>query len=125
MTGVRFNGSVRFDGVSAFRDLSLEVPAGQWTCLLGPSGVGKTTILRLIAGLAEGAEFDGSIAAEDGAPLTDRIAYMAQTDLLFPWLDVMENVLLGTRLRGECFQSGPIRRSSAASIIAPTLRQVS
>ncbi len=80
-----------------FADLSCRLPAGRWTCLLGPSGVGKTTFLRLIAGLVEG----GEAIADDGRPLTGRIALMAQQDLLLPWLDVLGNTLLGYRLRGS------------------------
>ena len=83
-----------------FDNLSLDLPAGQWTCLLGPSGVGKTTLLRLIAGL-EPAGAGGSVTADDGASLAGRIAWMAQTDLLLPWLPVAGNVALGARLRGE------------------------
>ena len=99
--GIRFEGSAAFGGASVFGDLSLELTAEQWTCLLGPSGVGKTTVLRLIAGLAEGAVFSGEIISDDGVSLDNRIAYMAQTDMLFPWLDVLENVLLGAKLRNE------------------------
>ena len=120
--GIRFQGRVSFQGVEVFRDLDLEIAAGQWTCLLGPSGVGKTTILRLIAGLVEGSQFEGEIAATDGKPLDDRIAYMAQTDLLFPWLDVLGNVLLGARLRGEAADHGraieTIRRVGLAAHVS-------
>lgn len=84
-----------------FDSISLTLKPGQWTCLLGASGVGKTTILRMIAGLETGAEFAGQIAASDGQSLTDRIAYMAQEDLLLSWATVRENVMLGARLRGE------------------------
>jgi putative hydroxymethylpyrimidine transport system ATP-binding protein len=92
--GLRFGGRVLFDG------LDLDLPGGTWTCLLGPSGVGKSTLLRMIAGLADvspGTE----IAAADGAPLPGRIAWMGQQDLLMPWLTVLENVTLGARLRRE------------------------
>lgn len=84
-----------------FEDVSLEMTAGEWTCLLGASGVGKSTILRLIAGLEAHVAFTGGITASDGAPLGGRIAYMAQSDLLFPWATVLENVVTGARLRGE------------------------
>lgn len=110
--GVRFSGSVAFQGAELFRDLKLDIKAGEWTCLLGRSGVGKTTVLRLIAGLAEDAEFSGQIIADDDLPLDGRIGYMAQTDLLFPWLDVLGNVLLGAKLRG-----GVPDRSKAAEMI--------
>lgn len=98
---ISFEGSARHRGGPLFGSISLTLPAGQWTCLLGASGVGKTTILRLIAGLETGAEFEGRIAASDGAGLSDRIAYMAQEDLLLPWATVRENVTLGARLRRE------------------------
>jgi putative hydroxymethylpyrimidine transport system ATP-binding protein len=70
------HASLRYGGALLFRDLDFVLPAGCWTCLLGPSGVGKSSLLRVIAGLAP---LDG------GAP----------------WLSVLDNVTLGARLRGE------------------------
>lgn len=98
---IRFEGSASHGGVPLFTGLDLTLEAAGWTCLLGVSGVGKTTILRMIAGLEAGAEFEGRIAADDGAALEGRVAYMAQSDLLLPWATVRENVTLGARLRGE------------------------
>ena len=60
----------------------------------------KRRLLRLIAGLIE--PWPGStIRCSDGAPLAGRLAYMAQQDRLLPWLGVLDNVLLGYRLRGD------------------------
>ncbi len=91
---------VAYGGVPLFDGLDLRLAAGRTMCLLGPSGVGKSTLLRLIAGLVP-AEPGTRIAAGDGRPLDGRIAWMAQQDLLCPWLDVRDNVLIGSRLRGE------------------------
>jgi len=99
--GIGFTGSARISGAVLFAPLSLSICAGQWTCLLGPSGVGKTTVLRLIAGLDTVVDFTGEITADDQLPLVRRTAYMAQDDLLFPWLSVSENVNIGARLRGD------------------------
>ena len=93
-------GSAGFGGRALFSGLDFRAEGGRWTCLLGPSGVGKSTVLRLIAGLAEEVEFDGRLAAGDGRPLAGRVAMMAQADLLLPWLDVLGNVAIGARLRG-------------------------
>lgn len=99
--GLRFSGDAVLAGRPLFSGLDVTLAAGRWTCLLGVSGVGKTTILRMIAGLATGADLRGTILADDGTPLEGRVAYMAQSDLLLPWATVRENVVLGARLRGE------------------------
>jgi len=88
-----------FDGAPLFDDFSAVFPVGQTSCLLGPSGVGKSTLLRAMAGLA--APQGGRVSGGDGAPLAGRVAYMDQSDLLLPWLSARENVVLGARLRGE------------------------
>ena len=86
---VYLSGAANLEGRQLFGQLDLTMAAQSWTCLLGSSGVGKTTILRLIAGLDTAAIFDGQIKASDNQPLAGRIAYMAQTDLLLPWATVM------------------------------------
>lgn len=77
------------DGHVVADRLSLDFTGGRTTCLLGRSGVGKTSLLRHLAGLLPGTRPVGPVA------------YMAQRDLLLPWLDVLDNVLLGYRLRGD------------------------
>jgi putative hydroxymethylpyrimidine transport system ATP-binding protein len=91
---------VQFRDTHLFEDLSLDLPAGRTTCLLGPSGVGKSTVLRLLAGLLPLGPGD-RLESGDARPLMGRVAYMDQRDLLLPWLTVVDNVLLGARLRGE------------------------
>ena len=89
--GARFG----FEGALLFDGLELALERGRWTCLLGPSGVGKSSLLRVIAGL-ERLE-SGNLSVLGSAA----VAYMAQQDLLMPWLSALDNVSLGARLRGE------------------------
>jgi putative hydroxymethylpyrimidine transport system ATP-binding protein len=98
--GIRLAGDYTLGGARLFT-ADLHLRAGEWTCLLGRSGTGKSTILRLLLGLATGGTFAGDIAATDGSDLRNCISYMAQSDLLLPWLPVLDNVCIGSRLRGE------------------------
>ncbi len=63
------DGAVAYGARTILRDLSLDVPAGSTTCLLGPSGIGKSTLLRRVAGLIDG---PGTVQATDGQPLAGR-----------------------------------------------------
>ncbi|MCP4682352.1 MAG: ABC transporter ATP-binding protein, partial [Desulfobacterales bacterium] len=106
--------SFSFSGRIIFSLLNFEIKAGQWTCILGPSGCGKTTLLRLITGsIREG--FSGRVSFDGKENPFGTTALMAQKDLLLPWLTVIENVLLGDRLRGSVSEK---RREKAADLIS-------
>ena len=92
--GVSLSGQVRIGGRALFPQVRLTLAAGTWTALLGDSGVGKSTLLRLLAGLPIGGAFTGRI--DNPLPA----ALMAQDPGLLPWLDVRQNAALGSRLRG-------------------------
>lgn len=87
-------------GRPLFDDLELSVRAGESLVLLGPSGVGKSTLLRMLAGLERPAS--GNLRVGSAAPADDRghaYAVVFQKPLLFPWLTVRENVAFGGRFR--------------------------
>ena len=90
--------ALSYDGVALFSDLDFRLEPGLWTCLLGPSGVGKSSLLRVIAGLLP--LECGNIRCSDETALQGRLAWMGQQDSLLPWLTAEQNVLLGSRLRG-------------------------
>jgi putative hydroxymethylpyrimidine transport system ATP-binding protein len=92
-----------YGGTPLFAPFSLTFPAASWTCFLGSSGVGKSTLLRLLAGLHQGQTPDSGcvIDVADGKGLDGRLSYMAQQDLLMPWLSALGNVTIGDRLRGH------------------------
>ena len=76
-------------GTVALTDVNFSMTEGEFTCLVGPSGDGKSTILKLIAGLE--APTSGTIIKPA------RVAVAFQSAALLPWLSVFENVALGLR----------------------------
>ncbi|HIF9085189.1 TPA: ABC transporter ATP-binding protein [Photobacterium damselae] len=81
--------------MATLNNVSLQLQAKQWTCLLGKSGSGKSTLLRLLANLLpDDVQFIGNIQTEHDENIHQHIAYMAQQDLLLPWLNVIDNVCL-------------------------------
>lgn len=92
------NAKLRYRDHVLFDDLNFHLAAGQTTCLLGASGIGKSCFLQLIAGLNP-ISASANISACDQKSLCGRLAYMPQADALLPWLNILNNVLLGYRLR--------------------------
>ena len=91
-----------FGGAPVVNDVSLEVAAGQVTCLLGPSGCGKSTTLRMIAGVERPESgtirIDGRTVCGDGVlvpPEARSVGLMFQDFALFPHLTVAQNVAFG------------------------------
>lgn len=82
------------------QDISLSVEKGEFICIVGPSGCGKSTLLNLVAGLDTPSEgeiiLDGTKIEGPGA---DRVV-MFQEAALYPWLNVMENVMFGLEAAG-------------------------
>ena len=92
------------DAVNALDNIDLTVNDGEFVCLVGASGCGKSTILNLVAGLDE--PTSGSVSTRV------RPALMFQDPALFPWLTVRGNVELPMRLAGVATQERR-RRSEA------------
>jgi molybdate/tungstate transport system ATP-binding protein len=94
--------SVTFPGFSV-RDISLQVAAGEFFALLGPTGAGKTVILESIAGLVQLTKGRIRVAGRDMThlpPERRRIGIVYQDYALFPHLTVMENIRYGLRYHG-------------------------
>ncbi len=89
-----------FDGVPAVTGIDLDIPAGQFYSLLGASGCGKTTTLRMIAGFEKPdsgrIELDGRDVAND-PPHKRPVNTVFQTYALFPFMTVWDNVAFGLR----------------------------
>src|SRR6186997_2245304 len=85
----------------AVRDFSLEIEAGEFFCLLGTSGCGKTTVLNMVAGFEPVSAGDIRINGRAIAgPAADRGVVFQGDDSLYGWLSALGNVEFGLRMRG-------------------------
>ncbi|GGR45263.1 ABC transporter ATP-binding protein [Streptomyces roseolus] len=110
MTENTTGGDVRLTGISktygsftAVHPLDLTVPQGSFFALLGASGCGKTTTLRMIAGLEDpsaGSVFLGDRDVTDLPPYKRPVNTVFQSYALFPHMDISENIAFGLRRRG-------------------------
>lgn len=98
---IHLHGALRTAAAELIAPFDVTLPAGRWNVVLGASGVGKTSLLRLIAGLPSAVHLTGGVSASDGLPLRPRVAMMAQDDHLLGWADARANVAIGARLRSE------------------------
>lgn len=79
--------------VEAIKDFSLDIKDGEIIAIVGSSGCGKSTLLSILADLEE--KSSGEIKFNVDNP---KIGYMLQQDALFPWLNILENTLIGLKI---------------------------
>ena len=101
IAGVSKTFETALQTVEVLQNINMDIPAGEFVVLFGPSGCGKTTLLNLIAG------FEAPTAGQillDAKPIRgpghDRLM-MFQEHALFPWLNVLDNVVYGLRWEPE------------------------
>lgn len=101
LVGVSKKFTTKRGTVQALDDINLEIGDGEFVCFVGPSGCGKSTLLRIVAALERNftgmAEVNGKMITEPGRDRT----VMFQEHALFPWLDVLGNVLFGLKLKPD------------------------
>ena len=79
--------------ITAIDEIDLDVMEGEFLAIVGPSGCGKSTLLNIVGGIDE--KTSGEIFIHNGK----KIGYMLQTDCLFSWLTILENALLGLKIK--------------------------
>lgn len=82
--------------IPAIKDLDLKVKEGEFVAIVGPSGCGKTTLLSILCGLEEKSSGEIKFSKNNVT-----MGYMLQTDTLFPWLNILDNCLLGLKVKGK------------------------
>ena len=93
--------SLKGTDYTAVRDFSLDIQLGEFFCLLGTSGCGKTTVLNMVAGFETVSSGDIRVAGKPIAgPAADRGVVFQGDDSLYGWLSALGNIEFGLRMRG-------------------------
>jgi NitT/TauT family transport system ATP-binding protein len=103
--------NARFAALDA---LDLDIPPGQFVCVLGPSGCGKSTLLGAIAGHVDAADGVVSVDGEVVSGPDRERGLVFQQHTLFPWQRVIDNVAFGLKMRGVGARE---RRREAAQLL--------
>lgn len=95
------NLKVEYDELSVIEDFSFQVNPNEFVAIIAPSGAGKTTILKALAGLTD--HQAGTIKVDDEiiTGLNTNFSYMPQDSLLFEWQTVFQNIILEKRLKKQ------------------------
>ena len=80
--------------VVAIDEISLDINEGEFIAIVGPSGCGKSTLLNIIGNLD--VKNDGELIFKNNK---NNIGYMFQNDCLFPWLNILDNCLIGLKIK--------------------------
>ena len=94
---------------TALRDLNMTVEPGEFCAVVGPTGCGKSTTLGLISGLEPPSEGEVEVFGKPVQGIADGIGYVFQSDAVFPWKTVLENVAAGPRYHGMAHREARAR----------------
>src|SRR5438067_896730 len=94
---------------TALRDLNLTVEPGEFCAVVGPTGCGKSTTLGLISGLEPPSEGEVDVFGRPVKGIAGGLGYMFQTDAVFPWKTVLEDVAAGPRYRGMSHREARVK----------------
>ncbi|MDE2385968.1 MAG: ABC transporter ATP-binding protein [Alphaproteobacteria bacterium] len=87
--------------LTALRDFTMTVERGEFVAVVGPTGCGKSTTLNLVTGLFKPSGGEVRVMGQPVSGIDRRIGFAFQTDALFPWRNVLDNVVAGPLFRGR------------------------
>jgi NitT/TauT family transport system ATP-binding protein len=85
---------------TAVRDVTFSVEPGQFCAIVGPTGCGKSTTLGQVSGLDRPSAGTVKVGGREVRGITNGVSFMFQADALFPWKNVLANVMIGPTLNG-------------------------
>lgn len=108
--------SQKYENKAVIEDITFSLEKGEIVCLIGKSGVGKTTLFQVLSGLAAPTEGRVLLGGEDITGQPGKVGYMLQKDLLLPYMTVIDNVTLPLVISGK-------KKAEARELAAPFFKQ--
>lgn len=105
--------SFSYDHKTILNDLTMAMTGGEFVTILGPSGVGKSTVLNILSGIFKPNRGSILIDQEPVTGISPHFAYMPQEDLLFPWKTILDNVCL----YGAIHKTKALQRAEAIRLL--------
>ena len=105
------------EAVVALSGVDLSAAEGEFVSVVGPSGCGKTTLLRILAGLEAPTSGKVTIAGRPIHGPRDDVSVVFQAATLLPWYNVLENVLLPAKLKGDCSEATVARAHDLLKLV--------
>ena len=106
----------QFDGKPVLNGLDFDFKAGEFIAIVGRSGCGKSTFLRLVAGLETPTTGSVRFGSEGRQRSADDVRVMFQEPRLLPWLSILENVKIGLGDSGAAADDGDASRAALAAV---------
>lgn len=88
-----------FGGLKVLDDISFDIKKGEFVCIVGPTGCGKTTFLNLLTRLIEPTSGEILIDGQPANPEKHNISFVFQEPSAFPWLTAKENIQYGLKIK--------------------------
>jgi NitT/TauT family transport system ATP-binding protein len=86
--------------IPALNGVSFEALRGRITCIVGPTGSGKSTILRIVSGIETTGSGEVVVSGQDPSDIRGQIGYLTQRHTLFPWMRIKDNIGLPLEIKG-------------------------
>lgn len=101
-----------YEGEPIIEHINIELNEGEIVCLIGSSGVGKTTLFHVLSGLTMPSSGHVYLEGEEVTGETGKVSYMLQKDMLIPYLSIEDNIALPLKING-------MRKRDARDKVAP------
>lgn len=85
--------------IEAIKNISLDITQGEFVSIVGPSGCGKSTLLNIVAGLIKPSDGKVLVNNKEVTGPTSMVGYMPQSDQLFEWRTIWQNIILGLEVQ--------------------------